>query len=148
MLSAKNLKMKKPNRKLSDKAIGLFRIQACIGKQAYRLAMPPTYRIHPVFHVSLLELYKQRADDPDLPEYPLPELIEDEEEYPVERILQKRTWKGVKEYLVQWAWYPPEYDQWVPEQDMEGSEELRDAFEHEESQSRKTRKSRKSRKAR
>ena len=142
MLSAKNLKMKKPNRKLSDKAVGPFRIRACIGKQAYRLAMPPTYRIHPVFHVSLLELYKQRANDPDLPEYPLPELIEDEEEYPVERILQKQTRKGVKEYLVRWAGYPPEYDQWVPEQDMEGSEELRDAFEQEESQSRKSRKTR------
>ena len=89
MLSAKNLKIKKPNRKLLDKAVGLFRIRACIGKQAYRLAMPPTYRIHPVFHVSLLELYKQRANDPDLSEYPLPELIEDEEEYPVKRILQK-----------------------------------------------------------
>ena len=102
--------------------------------------MPLTYRIHPVFHVSLLELYKRRANDPDLPEYPLPELIEDEEEYPVERILQKQTRKGVKKYLVRWAGYPPEYDQWVSEQDMEGSEELWDAFKHEESQSRKSRK--------
>ena len=97
--------------------------------------MPPTYRIHFVFHVFLLELYKRRANDPNLPEYPLPELIEDEKEYPVERILKKRTRKGVKEYLVRWAEYPLEYDQWVPEQDMEGSEELRDAFEQEESQS-------------
>ena len=105
--------------------------------------MSPTYQIHPVFHVSLLELYKRRADNPNLLEYPLPELIEDEEEYPVERILQKQTWKDVKEYLVRWAGYPPEYDQWVPEQDMEGSEELRDAFEHKESQSRKSRKSQK-----
>ena len=142
MLSAKNLKVKKPNCKLSDKAIGPFRIRARIGKQAYRLAMPSTYRIHSVFHVSLLELYKQRTNDSDLPEYPLPELIEDEEEYPVKRILQKRTRKGVKEYLVRWAGYPPEYDQWVPEQDMKGLEELRDAFEHEESQSRKSRKTR------
>ena len=110
--------------------------------------MPPTYRIHPVFHVSLLELYKQRADDPNLPEYPLSELIKDEEEYPVKRILQKRTWKDVKEYLVRWAEYPPEYDQWVPKQDMEGLEELREAFEYEESQNRKAQKSQRSKKAR
>ena len=95
--------------------------------------MPLTYRIHPVFYLPLLELYKQRADDLNLPECPLPKLIEDEEEYPVERILQKQTRKGVKEYVVRWAGYPPEYDQWVPEQDMEGLEELQDAFEHEES---------------
>ena len=133
MLSAKNLKIKKPNCKLSDKAIGPFCIRACIGKQAYRLAMPPTYRIHSVFHVSLLELYKRRADDPNLPEYPLSELIADEEEYPVEQILQKQTQKGVKKYLVRWAGYLPEYDQWVPEQEIEGSEELRDAFEQQDS---------------
>ena len=107
--------------------------------------MPPTYRIHPVFHVSLLELYKQRADDPNLPEYPLPELIEDEEEYPVEWILQKRTRKGVKEYPVRWAGYPLEYDQWVPEQDMKGSKELREAFEHEALQNQRSRKSRRAR---
>ena len=94
--------------------------------------MPPTYWIHPVFHVSLLELYKQRADDPNLQEYSLSELIKDEEEYPVKRILQKRTRKGVKGYLVRWAEYPPEYDQWVLEQDMEGSEELQNAFEQQD----------------
>ena len=107
--------------------------------------MLPTYWIHPVFHVSLLELYKRRADNPNLSEYPLPELIEDEEEYLVEQILQKRTRKGVKEYLVRWAGYPPEYDQWVPEQDMEGSEELRDAFEQQDSQKQKLQKSQKTR---
>ena len=107
--------------------------------------MPLTYRIHPIFHVSLLELYKRRADDPNLSEYPLSELIEDEEEYPVKWILQKQTRKGVKEYLVRWAGYPPEYDQWVSKQDMEGSEELRDAFEQQDSQKRKSRKSQKTR---
>ena len=72
--------------------------------------MPLTYQIHPVFYVFLLELYKQRADDLNLPEYFLSKLIEDEEEYPVKRILQKQTRKGVKEYLVRWARYPSEYD--------------------------------------
>ena len=100
MLSAKILKMRKPNCKLLDKAIGPFCIRACIGKQAYRLAMLLTYRIHPVFQVSLLELYKRRGYDPNLPGYPLSELIKDEEEYPAERILKKRTRKGIKEYLV------------------------------------------------
>ena len=105
--------------------------------------MPPIYQIHPVFHVSLLILYKQRANDPNLPEYPLPDLIKDEEEYSVERILQKQTRKGVKEYLAQWAGYPPEYDQWVPEGDMEGSEELQDAFKQEQSPNWKAQKSQK-----
>lgn len=122
MLSAKNLKQKRPSKKLSDKLIGPFRIQKCIETQAYRLWLPPTYRIHPVFHMSLLEPYKRRPGDPDIPEYPIPELMEDDQECPVEFIRKKRTRKGKVEYLVRWEGYPKEYDEWLSEEAMENVE--------------------------
>ena len=57
LLSGIILKQKWPNKKLSDKAIGPFRVRKPIGSQAYHLWLPPKYRIHPIFHVPLLEPY-------------------------------------------------------------------------------------------
>ena len=127
LLLAKNLKQKRPNRKLSDKAIGPFRVRRRIGKQAYHLWLPPAYRIHPVFHVSLLEPYKRRKGDTDIPEYPVPDLVDDDEIGDVEEILKKRTRKGVLEYLVRWVGYPKEYDQWITEDNVDAPD-LVDAF--------------------
>ena len=79
MLSIKNLKQKRSNKKLSDKAIDSFIIRNVVDKQAYRLALPPTYRIHNVFHVSLLELYRRR-DNSTIPAYTAAKLIDDKEE--------------------------------------------------------------------
>ncbi|XP_028556027.1 uncharacterized protein LOC114581001 [Dendrobium catenatum] len=48
--------------KLSPCYIGPFEIVERIGKVAYRLALPATYAVHNVFHVSLLMKYI--SDDP------------------------------------------------------------------------------------
>ena len=56
-LSGKNLKTVQPSKKLDNKYYRFFKILQKIGKQAYRLWLPPTMKIHPVFHVSLLESF-------------------------------------------------------------------------------------------
>lgn len=119
LLSAKNLKQKRPNKKLSDKAIGPFRVRRRVGKQAYHLWLPPAYRIHPVFHVSLLEPYQRREGDVNIPEYPVPDLVDDDDIGDVESIHGKRTRQGVREYLIRWVGYPKEYDQWIAEEDVD-----------------------------
>ncbi|EDN02416.1 hypothetical protein HCAG_00280 [Histoplasma mississippiense (nom. inval.)] len=117
MLNAKNLRLLRPVRKLDHKYVGPFKILNTIGKQAYKLELPPSYRnIHPVFHVSLLEPYNRRNGA--LPE-PGPELVDGEEEYQVEEILEKRQRKNKPpEYLVRWTGWGPSGDTWEPEENI------------------------------
>jgi hypothetical protein len=71
---------------------GPFRILKSVGKRAYKLALPSSMKIHPVFHVSLLH---PAADDPfpgqNHEEQPPPITIDGEDEYEVEEILDSRT---------------------------------------------------------
>jgi len=58
MVNAKNIKTRHPTKKLDYKLRGKFRIKRLIGTNAYELELPPsTGKIHPVFHISLLEPY-------------------------------------------------------------------------------------------
>jgi hypothetical protein len=43
-----------PNRKLRDRQLGPFSVEEQIGKHGYRLKLPPTVRLHHVFHVNNL----------------------------------------------------------------------------------------------
>ena len=54
-LSSKNIKTQRPSSKLDYNKLGPFKIISKIGKGAYKLELPITMKIHPVFHVSLFE---------------------------------------------------------------------------------------------
>jgi hypothetical protein len=136
LLSTKNLKQKRPSKKLSHKYAGPFRVEDVVGTQAYRLALPTGYRIHPTFHVSLLEPYTRREDGSEAPYLPLPELLDDEEQYEVEALLDRRTRKRVPQYLVKWLGWPEEYNQWVPEGELDAPE-LRKEYDSQAKRKRK-----------
>ena len=79
ILLIKNLKQKRSNKKLSNKAIDLFIIRNVVDKQAYRLALSLIYRIYNVFHMLLLELYRRR-DNSTILIYITAKLIDNEKE--------------------------------------------------------------------
>ncbi len=60
----------KRNKKLESKFFGPFRVLHAIGKQVYKLELPTKWKIHDVFHVSLLEqdTTKKGRVDKALPE--------------------------------------------------------------------------------
>ena len=75
-------------------------------------------RIHPVFHISLLKRYKTSPPefprDNRTPPPPVTIAGQDEPEYEVEAILDKRTHRGSPQYLVHWKGYPVHDATWEP----------------------------------
>ena len=55
MLNANNMCTKYPWQKLSPKFYGLFKVLEWKGNRAYKLEILPPWKMHPVFHVSLLQ---------------------------------------------------------------------------------------------
>ena len=118
LLSTKNLHIKKANlsKKLLSRYIGPFKIQKGVGKQAYELELPklpPTMKMHDVFHVSLLKNYHEEGNHQPPP---VTIFLDGEQEHEVERILDHRqNNRRSKSYLVRWTGFGPEHDTWEPE---------------------------------
>ena len=86
-LDASHLKLPHQKAKLTPKHLGPFKITKEISLVAYQLALPANWRIHNVFHTSLLNPYHETtAHGPNFT-CPPPDLIEGEEEFEVERIV-------------------------------------------------------------
>src|SRR3954453_1588809 len=84
----------RPTRKLQARFIGPYTIIAKVSPIAYKLELPPSLSIHPVFHVSLLHAYTAPSTIANcVSTGPLPPpavTIDDHEEYEVEHILDSR----------------------------------------------------------
>jgi hypothetical protein len=63
LLNFRNIHIFKSSKKFDHKYYESFEIEKLIEKQTYKLRLFNTFRIHNVFHVSLLKSYKERFDD-------------------------------------------------------------------------------------
>ncbi|KAI0996911.1 hypothetical protein K3495_g11272 [Podosphaera aphanis] len=128
-LNYKHIKTLRPSKKLDFKKGGPFKIIEPIGKYAFKLEIPSSAKIHPVFHVSLLSPV---ASDP-LPgqDYGPPPLLEaenDDSEYEVEKVIGSYWENGQFFYLVRWKGYGPEDDWGIPASQTEGFKDLVNEF--------------------
>jgi transposase InsO family protein len=114
-LDTRNLKTNH-HKKIGPRREGPFVITKVIGPVTYQLNLPKTWKIHNVFHATLLRQYKEtEVYGANFPKPP-PELIEGEEVYEVENILRHRRRDRGYQYYVKWKGYPISEASWEPEE--------------------------------
>ncbi len=136
-LDTTNLSLPRPKKKLADKRTGPFLIVGKKGASAYTLKLPSTWKIHPTFNESLLTPYTPPAfPNQEQPPPPPPDLVDGEEQYEIEKVLDSRErkvrgktgepWCWTTDYFVKWKGYGPESNTWVREGDMDADELIDD----------------------
>ena len=101
--------------KLRRQWIGPFSIAKVISPVAYRLDLPPTWRIHPIFHVSNLKRFHRSEEFKRVERPPSPIVVDGEEEFEVEAILWHKGTGAWRLYQVLWKGYPITEASWEPE---------------------------------
>jgi len=103
----------------------------------YRLKLPTQWSIHDIFHINLLTPYHEMTLHGLNYSRPPPDLVEDQEEYEIEKILDSRQFgRGQKlQYLVKWKGYPDLDNKWVDKKNVHADEAIRE-FENQNSASR------------
>ena len=102
----KNLKLKQKCRKLDHIQIEPLEVEQQTSNVNYRLKLPEKAQIHCNFHVSLLEPTPADA------QVEMEWNIKKEDEYNVEKILNKRKVRGKTQYLVKWLGYEDKENSW------------------------------------
>jgi hypothetical protein len=131
-LEGHNLHVDQPAAKLAPRWHGPFTVAQVMSPVSYHLALPLQWKIHPVFHTDLLSPYHETEVHGVNYQRPPPELIDNEEEYEVENILDsRRTGRGRKlQYLIKWKGYPDADNQWEDYQNVAADDLVRQFQRH------------------
>ena len=126
--------------KLQRRFVGPFKVTEVIGQQAYKLSLPKDWKVHPVFHVSLLKDWRTANLQED---QPIPSDAPEVEEpyYEIEKILRwrkvKRNKKIIKEYVVLWKNFPVEETSWIQSNQFSHPAQLQDYIKEDQPQEQK-----------
>lgn len=130
-----NLKTNRPMKKLGDKRVELVEVLKKVGESTYKVKLPRSWKIHDVFNEVLLTKYNDPEFSSQQRYPPLPDVINEEEEFEVEAILDVKYKKPSKDaiskgftsgvwYLVQWKGYSPTENTWTKKENVENANEL------------------------
>ena len=123
-LEATHLCIPYPSRKLAPKRHGPFEISQVLSSLTYRLKLPPTWKIHDVFHASLLSTYRETTIHGPNFIQPPPDIIDSEEEYEVDRIITHNGTAGRRRYLTAWVGYPSSENTWELESNLRHAKDV------------------------
>jgi transposase InsO family protein len=113
-----NIRTSRESAKLDSLQLGPFRIEEKLPRENYRLKLPTSMRIYPVFHTSLLVPTTNNRAPRDI--------IATDESYEVEKIIGKRTRNGKTEYQVKWTGYDHADNTWEPVHHLNCPERIRE----------------------
>jgi Integrase zinc binding domain/RNase H-like domain found in reverse transcriptase/Chromo (CHRromatin Organisation MOdifier) domain/Integrase core domain len=115
-LNRKNIATTRPSLKFDYKRFGPFKILKIVGdsKLAFQLELPPQWRIHDIFHASLLDPHhtneikgrKQPVPQP-------PDIVEGTLAILNSKMERRRLW-----YIVDWKGYGPKERTWEPAENL------------------------------
>jgi len=99
-------------------------ITEVLGPITYCLKLLNQWRIHDVFHASLLSPYREtKSHGPNFTKQP-PDLVEGEEEYEIEAIMSHKKWGRGYWYLIKWKEYPISDNTWEPANSFKNAQEI------------------------
>jgi hypothetical protein len=128
-LLPRNIRTTRPSRKLDYKKLGPYKVLAKVGKNAYKLDLPPSLRVHPTFHINLLEIYQEDPFPTQSKPPPPPIETEGEPEYELDQIIDSRRHHGKLQYRAKWTGYDRNHDtEWYPADNFTNAGEATDTF--------------------
>jgi len=133
LLSTKDLKWQMKGRrseKLTEYFVEPYKVKRIVSSNAIELELPKSIRIHPVVNVSKVRLYKLQVEG-QRKTPPKQVIIKGEEEFEVEKILNKRIVQGKEKFLVRWKGYMAKGDTWESRENLDNAKELVEEFERE-----------------
>jgi len=133
MLSTKDLKYQMVGRrteKLTKRFVGPYKVKEIVSSNMVKLELPSTVKIHLVVNVSRVQRYVGQVEEQRKKQLALV-IIEGEEEWEVEQILNKRKVREKNKYLVHWKGFTAESDIWEGRENLENAKEVIEKFERE-----------------
>ncbi len=119
-LEATHLKTTHPTAKLGPRSYGPFEITKKLSHVVYQLRIPQQWKIHDVFHATLLTPYKETEEHGPNYHDPPPDIIKGEPEWEVEQIVGARRFGRSRrlQYRVRWTGYSDAHDTWETADDV------------------------------
>ena len=127
-LEGHNLHTTHPSSKLAPKHYGPFTITRVVSRTSYQLKLPPQWKLHDVFHATLLTLYKETTLNGQSYQEPTPDLIDGQPEWEVELILKVRRWRNQLQFLIRWKGFSEAHDSWELAKNIHADERVEEFY--------------------
>ena len=118
----------RPSSKLDVRRLGPFAVIGPIGRSAFRLDLPPSMTIHPVFHISLLEPHVGNTFRGRVVDVPLPIQVDGLQEFEVHKILNSKFRRRKLFYFIDWVGYDVSERSWEPAANLTHAQSAVDTF--------------------